>query len=77
MRDRVEAGIPELYFMLSRRASGSLPSSVTVHTINKTLPRRTLALKLRNMLLKATVGKAGLKKKKSAVLKQKEKEKRS
>lgn len=63
MRDRVEAGIPELYFMLSRRASGSLPSSVTVHTINKTLPRRTLALKLRNMLLKAIVGKAGLKKK--------------
>lgn len=43
-----------------------LAISVSAHTINKTLPRWTLALKFRNMLLKAIVGEAGLKKKVSS-----------
>lgn len=55
------ADIPGMYFILSRRASG-LPLSVSARTINGALLKWTLALKLRNTLLKAIAREAALKK---------------
>lgn len=48
-----------------------MPSSVSAHTIKQVSLKVTLALKLRNTLLKAIVEETALKK--SAILKQKEK----